>query len=148
MNTELLVKNSTIEKIMVKEVVTISSHASLLEAAKKMDENDIGCIIIIEDNSPVGIVTEKDFLKKVIARQRDLNDSITSIMTTPIISIDKNSDLGDAAALMIKKGIRRLPVVEGSRLVGIVTIRDVLPHYIDDLIQTLDNITEMLMKLR
>jgi CBS domain-containing protein len=140
--------NRSVEEVMTKDVVTVSKDTLILDAAKIMDEKNIGCLVVVEDGTPIGIITEKDFLRKVVASQKDLNSRVEEIMSTPLISIERKVDYGEAAAIMTKNKIRRLPVIEEGKLYGIITMSDILPNYIDDLLKALDKISEMLLKLR
>jgi len=117
--------------VLVKEAmktnpVTIKPGVSVKEAAKIMKKRGIGNCIVV-DNKPVGIVTESDIIKKVVAEGLDAgNVLVKDIMTTPIIVIDPYVNIEEAMKTMSKCKIRRLPVVEKGKLVGIITQRDVI----------------------
>jgi CBS domain-containing protein len=140
--------NRSVEEVMTKKVVTVSKDTLILDAAKIMDEKNIGCLVVVEDGVPIGIITEKDFLRKAVASQKDLNSRVEEIMSAPLISVERKVDYGEAAAIMTKNKIRRLPIIEEGKLYGIITMSDILPNYIDDLLKALDKISEMLLKLR
>jgi CBS domain-containing protein len=137
----------TIEGIMTKQVITIRKDATILEAAKLMDKKGIGSLVITEDSKPVGIITEKDFLKRVIAQERDVNSRVEEIMSAPLITIGKDVGYCEAGEVMAKKKIRRLPVIQEEELIGIITMRDMLPKCVDDLLETIDRISSILKRL-
>ena len=111
---------------MTKDVVTGKSSISILEAAKIMEEKDISSILITEGRNPIGIVTERDLVRKVIIKGIDPDASVENIMTAGLITAKKDMEVTSAATLMIEKGIRRLPVVEDGELLGIITATDIL----------------------
>jgi CBS domain-containing protein len=114
-----------IREAMKMNPVTVLPDATVMKAAQLMKEKKIGNCIVV-DKTPIGIITESDILKKVVAL--DLNASqvtVKDIMTSPIIIADPNISLEEAIKMMGKCNIRRLPVVENGRLIGILTQRDV-----------------------
>lgn len=121
-------------KVPVREIMrtnpkTIDSHATVAHAARKMCSKDpSGSCIVLKDNVAVGIVTEQDINCKVVAR--DLRPSevhVGEIMTSPLITIHADKNIEDAARLMIKNRVRRLPIVNEKGVVtGIVSVRDIV----------------------
>ena len=106
---------------------TIDSEASVTEAARAMRRDKVGSCIVLRNKIPIGIVTEEDFAWKVIAKDLKPGDvKVHEVMSTPLITISAEKTVGDAAQLMVKKSVRRLPVVEKKKVVGIVTVRDIL----------------------
>jgi CBS domain-containing protein len=116
-----------VKEIMSKEVIKIRPDASVLEAAKVMAEKKIGSILIEdEEGGEIGILTERDLFKRVIAKGLDSkNVEVKSVMTKPCITIDENTRVEEANHLMHEKNIRRLPVTRDGKIVGMVTIRDI-----------------------
>ncbi len=104
---------------------TIDSRKSIKEAARKMADLEIGSIVVTENREPVGIVTERDVLRRVLSAGKNPNRPVREVMSTPLITVDSVATLGEAAELMIQKRIRRLLVKEGDRFVGIITERDI-----------------------
>jgi len=98
---------------------------SVLDAARLMSKKDIGSVLIEEDEC-IKIVTERDILKRVVARNRDVeNTKISEIMSRCAHTIDSEKDIFYASDMLNKYNIRRLPVTEGGKIVGIITARDV-----------------------
>ena len=109
---------------MTKDVVTVDSDKTVFDATILMSEKEIACLVVMDDKTPIGIVTERDFVRKVVSKKIPLNDKISEIMSKPLITIDPDSSLRDAARLMINNKIRRLPVVKENKLVGILVASD------------------------
>jgi CBS domain-containing protein len=111
---------------MTRDVVSVSADTSVKDAAVKMLDNNIGCVVVMDGSKPVGIMTERDFL--TIARHSTDPSTIpvSKVMSTELVTIDPDSDLSKAGKLMKEKNIRRLPVKEDERLVGIITSKDLV----------------------
>ncbi|MBU4492597.1 MAG: CBS domain-containing protein [Euryarchaeota archaeon] len=116
-----------IKEIMTKDVVTIDIKNDVQHLAQKMLAYDVGSVIITDKKQPVGIVTERDIVRKIVIKNLRTEDiSIKELMTTPLITIPATEDVTDTMHKMVKMEIRRLPVVENAKLVGIVTDIDLL----------------------
>jgi predicted transcriptional regulator len=106
---------------MIKDVIFISSGASIKEAADLMLKKNVGSVIIIEDNNPIGIVTEGDFIRRVIAQNKDPNKTtVNEVMSQPLITIGPNASIGEVEEILARHEIERLPVIEDEKLVGII----------------------------
>ncbi len=117
----------SVKEIMTRNVATIDIKSDVQQLSKKMLDLDIGSVIITDKKLPVGIVTERDIVRKIVSRNLKANDiSIKELMTTPLITIPSTEDVSDAMHRMVKMQIRRLPVVENAKLVGIVTDIDLI----------------------
>jgi len=114
--------------VMKRKLTTIGIEASVAKAAKAMCHDEVGSVIILKNNKPIGIVTEEDIACKVVAQ--DLKPStvhVSDIMSTPLITVSADKTVGDAAQMMVKHKVRRLPIVdENLKVIGIVTVRDLL----------------------
>jgi CBS domain-containing protein len=113
---------------MTKNVVTIDADKTVAEAAALMSENDIGDLIVMDDNTPVGIVTERDFVRRVLAEGKSTESKVSEVMTRPLKVIDPDAPIKEAARRMVNKRIRRLPVIKDNKLVGIITATDFARH--------------------
>jgi len=115
-----------VEDIMVETVITVETEATVMRAVKIMNENEIGCLVVTRNGRAVGIITERDLLKRVIGKARSPNRTkVREIMTKPLIAGHSDMDLEDATRLMFEKKIKKLPVVEHGRLMGLITLTDV-----------------------
>lgn len=116
-----------VRDIMTKTVKTVRINASVREAVRRMNKFNIGAIIVLERKRPVGILSERDILRRIVEQCIDPSTvKVKEIMSSPVITINPDNSIEDAARLMTKKGIRKLPVVEDDRLVGIVTSVDLM----------------------
>jgi CBS domain-containing protein len=115
-----------VKEIMSRDVVTTSPEASMAEAAGIMGEKHIGSLIVTKYDTPVGIVTERDLLSKVLASGKDLREEkVEAVMSYPLITIGPTTKIKEAAQMMVqKKG--RLAVFDSGRLVGVVTASDLI----------------------
>lgn len=115
-----------IEDVMVECVITVDANSSVMKAVKIMNEHEIGCLVVTRRERAVGIITERDLLKRVIAQSKSPNRTkVREIMTKPLIAGDPDMDLENATRLMFKRKIKKLPVVENGRLLGLITLTDV-----------------------
>lgn len=118
-----------IREIMTENPKTCGPQDSVIDAAKLMASEDVGPIPIVEGGNLVGIVTDRDIVVRVVAEGRDAQSTtLGEIASTDITTVSPDHDLDRALELMGGKQIRRLPVVEGQRLVGIVAQADVARH--------------------
>lgn len=114
-----------VKDVMTPNVLVTGPDATVMEAARLMANDDRGSIVVLEGNVPIAIVTERDLYKKVVAPGLQPKEvRVREIMSSSLISTDPEQSLKNAMKLMNDRGIRRLPVVEGGRLVGIVTAGD------------------------
>jgi len=115
-----------VEDVMVKEVVKIDTNMTIKDAAAKMNKFEIGCLIAVGKGKVSGILTERDLLKRVVAEGKDASRiKVKDIMTSPLVVAEPKMDLGEAVKLMFQKKIKKLPVIEGERLVGLLSLTDV-----------------------
>jgi len=115
-----------VEDVMVREVITIDENATVKEAAEVMNKFEIGCLIAVRKGKAVGIITERDMLKRVVAEARDVNKTrVKDVMSSPLVVVEPDLDLEEAVKLMFQMKIKKLPVVDGKRLVGLVSLTDI-----------------------
>jgi len=117
-----------LREVMKTNPIMIDIESTAAQAAKTMCQEEVGSVIILRNKKPIGIVTEEDLACKVVAK--DLKPStvhVNDIMSTPLITVSAEKTVGDAARMMVKHKVRRLPVVdEHKTVIGIVTVRDLL----------------------
>ena len=111
---------------MHKDVVTVRPNLSLREASKIMSKFGIGSLVVVEDENLVGIITSTDIIKAV-AEGKDVDQTLVNeVMSKDVITVDPDESLEEAVEKMMEKNIKRLPVVEGGKLVGIITASDII----------------------
>ena len=116
-----------VRDIMTKNVVKSDKDSTIYDLARLMDQNRIGCIVIAEDDKPIGIVTERDIIAKCLAKEINPREvKAKDIMSSPVITIEPDVEMLEAAKVMVSRMIRRLPVVENNKLVGIITTSDMI----------------------
>lgn len=116
-----------IRDIMVDKVITTKKDATVKDVVKLMNKHEIGCLVVEENGEPVGIVTERDLLKRVLAKSKELrNMKVREIMSEPVLSVTPNVEIEDAAKLMLQNKIKKLPIVEEGKLLGLLTLTDIL----------------------
>ncbi|MDD1700844.1 MAG: CBS domain-containing protein [Methanoregula sp.] len=117
-----------LREVMKNNPTMVGIEANVAKAAKTMCHDEVGSVIIIDRKKPIGIVTEEDITCKVVAK--DLKPStvhVNEIMSTPLITVSADKTVGDAAHMMVKHKVRRLPVIDSkNNVIGIVTVRDLL----------------------
>lgn len=119
-------KDVLVKEVMKMKPVIVQPFQTVLEAARTMRDHKIGNVIISEIDHPIGILTESDILKKVVCEGKNAKDvQVEEVMSSPIIVADPYISLQDALMIMGKCNIRRLPIVENKKLVGIITQRDI-----------------------
>jgi len=119
-------KTLTILDVMNKSVISVDASLTVNEAAKMMEDTKVGAVIVMENNTPVGIVTDRDFAIKVVAHAYPITTPVKQIMSSPLFSINSDESVRTAADLMYDRGIRKLPVFEDEKVVGIITATDIV----------------------
>jgi len=114
-----------VEDVMVEDVVTVEADVTVKKAVSLMNKYEIGCLIVTKRGKPIGIVTERDMLTRVLAESREPQETkIAEVMSRPLIFAEPQMDLEEAARLMFKMKVKKLPVVSNGKLVGLVTLTD------------------------
>ena len=119
-------KTVTIADVMTKSVISVDVTLTVSETAKMMEDAKVGAVIIMEDNTPVGIVTDRDFAIKIAAHAYQITTPIKQIMSSPLFSINSDETVRIAADLMHDRGIRKLPVIDDGKVIGIITSTDIV----------------------
>ena len=115
--------------IITKDLKTISPDASVEAAAKKLRDNHISSLIVEEAGNYIGVLTETDVVKKVVAEGKDLfRTKVKMVMTSPIISMDFSRPLTEAYEFMAAQQIRHLPVIKDGKIIGMVSAKDLLAY--------------------
>ncbi|MBS7647696.1 CBS domain-containing protein [Candidatus Bathyarchaeota archaeon] len=131
-----------VKDVMVTDVVTIEPNVNVRKAVRVMNDFEIGCLIVVEAGRVVGILTERDVLKRVVDEGRKPEETrVGEVMSKPPITISPEASLETAIELMFKHKVKKLPVVEDYKLVGLITLTDLVRAQ-PALIQTLRRLME------
>lgn len=119
--------NVSVGEVMSSPVETVRLSTTCYDAANILKNKNIGCVVVVDDLlKPVGIITERDLVLKIVAKNLKSKEVLVGdIVVKKLISISPKSTLMDAAKLMSEKNIKRLPVIEGEELLGIITVSDI-----------------------
>lgn len=115
-----------VREIMTKNVVSIGLQNSIFEAAELMASKGLGCLVIMDGELLMGIVTERDIVRRAVAKRVPLDSRISEIMSKGVFAVDPDASVKDAARLMSSNKIRRLPVLKQNKLVGIIVAADIV----------------------
>ncbi len=133
---------------MIKEVITVDGESTVKEAADIMNRFEIGCLIVIGNGKAEGILTERDLLKRVVSPGKNpLTTAVRTVMSKPLIVVEPDMELEEAAKLMFKLKIKKLPVVDSGRLMGLVTLTD-LARFQPQMIRILKKLSEQMAPKR
>lgn len=128
---EPIQQKTHVKQIMNNLVVSVDSSITATNAAKMMEDTGVGAVVVSENNMPVGIITDRDFAVKIVAHSYPIDTPVKRIMSSPLISIDPNSDLWEASDLMSTRNVRKLPVINDDKVIGIITSSDLVRHIAD-----------------
>ncbi len=121
---------ATLVQVMRRELKTIAHHVPIREVAKRMRDERVGALFVEQNGELVGIVTETDVVRRAVAEDLDLSSlRAQSIMTVPIVTIESIRTVQDAHDMMGDLGVRHLGVTEQGKLVGVVSVRDLLVYF-------------------
>ena len=131
------------------DVISVRPTDSVLDAANLMNDRGIGGLLVLEGGEPVGIFTERDVLRRVVAQGRNpAATSVAEVMSTPVTTCEPELSIEDGAALMTERRIRHLPVREAGRLTGVVTIGDLMAYQVSEQRATIAQMTNYLYDIR
>ena len=119
--SEILVKD-----IMTRALISVDSSTTVFQIAKMMEQGGIGAMIVKKDNIPTGIITDRDFAIKITVEKLPLDTPVHKVASYPLQTINSNESILAAADLMSSKKIRKLAVVEDSKVIGIITSTDLV----------------------
>jgi CBS domain-containing protein len=114
---------------MTRGVITADEGTTVVSLARLMGEKRIGSVVITRSGEPVGIFTERDLLTTFLARGRSMEVVVGEVCSSPLVAISSGMSIHEAATIMAARRIKRLPIAEDERLVGIITARDLVEAY-------------------
>ncbi|MEM3143648.1 MAG: CBS domain-containing protein [Candidatus Nitrosotenuis sp.] len=115
-----------VSEIMKGNVISIDSSMTVRDAAKMMDDASIGAIVVLENGIAIGIITERDIVRRVVSKGKPLSTNVKDVMSSPLIVINPDNSVWELAQLMKNRKIHRVPAIKDNRLVGIVTTSDIV----------------------
>ena len=125
-------------------VFSIEAGASVYEAIAKMDERRVGALFVIEDGAPVGVVSERDYTRKITLQGRSPKTAVAEIMSSPVISVAPSTALAQCMHIVTERRVRHLPVVDCGRIVGVISIGDLVRAVIDQQARTVDQLNTVI----
>jgi len=117
----------SLKDVMKRDIAMVGPDDSLKNAVGIMASRNIGCVVVVDKNRPLGIITERDLVRKVLSKNIHSSEAkVKDVMTTGLISLDSGKTVQDAVDVLEKNNIKKLPVIEHGKLIGIVTMTDLL----------------------
>ena len=124
-------------------IFTISPEATVLEAISLMADKGIGAVVVTDQDKVVGILSERDYTRKVMLMERTSKEtSVSEIMTAKVLTVTKSTSVEDCLGLMTDRHFRHLPVVENDKLVGLISIGDLVKAVMDDQRKLIDQLQQ------
>ena len=116
----------SVKDVMTKSVISVDASATVNEAAKMMEDAKVGAIVVMENNTPVGIITDRDFAVKIVAHAYPITTKVKQIMSSPLVAVGPDETVMIAADIMYTREIRKLPVIDNDKVVGMLTASDLV----------------------
>ena len=135
-----------VSKIMLTDVPTLKKEAKAEDAAELLKNSKSGCIVIVENEIPVGIFTELDFVRNLASKNKILKEPVSKVMSSPVVAMSPDTKLDEALKIIDTKRFRKYPVVKNGKLVGLVTKKDVV-NAISDNVRLHRNIQNVVLIL-
>ena len=127
-------------------VETVDPDASVLEALRRMAEANVGALVVLSEGDVVGLISERDYSRKVILHGRSSSDTkVREVMSAPVVCVSSQHRVDACMALMTQEHVRHLPVLENGQLTGIVSIGDVVKAIIEDQRFTIEQLEHYIM---
>lgn len=115
-----------------KNPTTIESHHSVLDALRLMADTDVGAVMVVDDGALVGVVSERDYVRKVVQAAIPSDTHVADVMTVGVVAVTPEHSIEQCMALMMQKHFRHLPVLDGGTLIGVISVRDVVKAALDE----------------
>lgn len=126
-------------------VFTIGASATVYEAVEKMDEHRVGALFVVDGDALVGVISERDYTRKVILQGRSSKDTaVADVMSSPVISVEPSTTLGQCMHIVTERRVRHLAVVEAGQLVGVITIGDLVRTLVSLQSQRIEGLNAMI----
>lgn len=125
--------------IMTSELRYIDASTSIRDAAMRIINEGIGALIVVKEESPIGIVTKRDIIWAILFEKRSPDEPVEKVMSTPLITVDSDTGIKDILSIMIRNNISHLPVREKNKLIGMISDADLLEAF-QDLLNMFNNV--------
>ena len=124
-------KNSSIliKDIMTKVIISVNVETTVFQVAKMMENGGIGAVLVKKNNHIVGIITDRDYATKIVSHNLSSDTPVEKIMSSPLITINFDESILDAAQRMTSKKIRKLAVTDNGKIIGLVTSTDLVAQF-------------------
>jgi signal-transduction protein with cAMP-binding, CBS, and nucleotidyltransferase domain len=122
-----------VQDLTCKPPVTIEASARITQAARLMDEQVVGAVVVVDHGRPVGIVTDRDLAVRAVAQRVPPDARVDDVMSTDLVWVGPEQPVGAALEIFRERDIRRLPVIDGGRMVGMFTVDDLMIRLVNDL---------------
>jgi CBS domain-containing protein len=124
-------------------IYSVPPDAPVLEAIKEMAEHGIGALLVMQNERLMGVVSERDYARKVILLGRSSNETLVSqIMSTPVLTVRPDQSVNECMRIMTESRVRHLPVLEGERVVGVLSIGDLVRAVLEEQQQTIEQLEQ------
>lgn len=134
-----------IDRVVVREPVTVAPETTIRRAAQVLSEHGLGALVVVDHGRVVGMVTDRDIVVRAIARDVPLDGRIDAVMTMDVVAVDAGDDVRDVIHAFGRHAVRRLPVVDGDRLVGVVALDDLLASFAGQFAELTNGLTAQLL---
>jgi CBS domain-containing protein len=129
-----------VRDIMRKGVISVDSSLTVNDAAKMMEDAKVGAVIVMENNTPIGIITDRDFAIKIASHAYPIQTPVKKVMSSPLIGVNPDESVLMVADLMYTRGVRKIPVIEEDKVIGMITATDLVNQFA---VSTQDDIRKM-----
>ena len=135
-----------VKDVMLTDVPTLKKEARIEEAAKLLADSQSGCVVIVENDAPIGIVTELDIVRNISSSNKILKEKVSKVISSPVTLMDPKMKLDEALKIIDTKKFRKYPVVENGKLIGLASKNDIV-HAISDNVKLHRNIQNIVLVL-
>ena len=147
-NADAAVLSGTARTILEEKgstVFTIDAAATVYDAVAEMDEKRVGALFVVDGDTLVGVISERDYARRIILQGRASKETaVAEVMSSPVISVEPTTTLGQCMHIITDRRVRHLAVVEGGKLVGVITIGDLVHTILALQSQTIDRLHTMI----
>jgi CBS domain-containing protein len=130
---------------MLKAPVTVTADATIQEAAVAMDRHSVGAVVVLEGDRPIGVVTDRDLVVRALARRLPADARVDAVMSRGVVCVGADDELHNVTAILSNHAFRRVPVVDDRRVVGMITLDDLIVRLAGDLHEATKGVTAQLL---